>query len=168
VVTLSNDEAFESMLEQLLEALTLKVGALLDAERATLFLVDAERGELWSKVAQHEGERALDIQVPIGEGVAGWVAQSGETLNVRDAYAEPRFHAEIDRQTGYRTRTILCAPMLDAGGRPFAVAQLLNKRGGPFDADDERRFREFAAAVGVAVETWCRMRLQRADRARPA
>ena len=158
VVDMSNDEAFESMLEQVLGAFTLKVGQLLDAERTTLFLIDAEGGELWSKVAQGEGARALDIRLPLGEGVAGHVARTGATVNVPDAYADPRFQPEIDRRTGYRTRTLLCAPMLDASGHPFAVAQLLNKRGGqPFDADDERRFAEFAAAVGVIVEAWWRM-----------
>src|SRR6185295_5302512 len=129
---------------QLLIACTLKVGHLLDADRSSLFLVDFERGELWSKVAQHEGGRPLEIRLPIGAGIAGHVARTGTTLNVPDAYAEPLFNQAVDRETGYRTRTLLCAPMTDAQGRTFAVAQLLNKRSGaPFDAADERRLREF-------------------------
>ena len=161
IVLMNSDDAFESMLEQLLEACTLKIGQLLDADRATLFLVDRARGELWSKVAQHEGERPLEIRLPLTEGIAGQVARTGTTLNIPDAYAEPLFLRDVDQRTGYRTRTILCAPMLDADGRPFAVAQLLNKRGAErFDADDERRFREVAAAVGLIVETWWRMRLR--------
>jgi putative ABC transport system ATP-binding protein len=160
-----NTEAFESMLEQLLKACTLKIGQLLEADRATLFLIDEERGELWSKVAQHEGEHLLEIRLPIGQGIAGHVARTGTVLNVPDAYAEPLFHQEVDRETGYRTRSILCAPMCDARGRTFAVAQLLNKRSGaPFGADDERRFREFATAVGVIVETWRDMRERGAAR----
>jgi putative ABC transport system ATP-binding protein len=156
-----NDEAFDSMLEQLLEACTLKIGQLLEAERATLFLVVWERGELWSKVAQHHGERPLEIRLPVGVGVAGHVARTGAVLNVPDAYAEPVFQRTVDQQTGYRTRSLLCAPMCDAQGRAFAVVQLLNKRGGvPFDATDERRFREFAAAIGVIVETWWGMRVR--------
>ncbi len=157
VIDMSSDEAFESMLEQVFEAFTLKVGQLLGAERATLFLIDRARGELWSKVAQSEGGRALDIRLPLGEGIAGHVARTGETVNVADAYADPRFQPDVDRRTGYRTRTLLCAPMVDRGGTPFAVTQLLNKTGGVFGPDDEARFREFAAAVGVIVETWWRM-----------
>jgi len=155
VLEMSNNAAFESMLEQVLEAFTLKIGDLLHADRASLFLVDETRSELWSKVAQHEGERPLEIRLPVGAGIAGHVARTGATLNVPDAYAEPLFRQEVDRETGYRTRTILCAPMRDSHGQTFAVAQLLNKRTGePFDALDERRLREFAGAVGVIVETW--------------
>ena len=154
-----NDDAFESMLEQLLQSCTVKIGQLLDADRATLFLVDPDRGELWSQVAQHDDERPLEIRLPIGEGIAGHVARTGTARNVPDAYADPLFRQEVDRQTGYRTRSLLCAPMCDAEGRTIAVAQILNKRSGaPFDASDERRFREFAGAVGIIVETWRGMR----------
>src|SRR5262249_4076302 len=76
------------------QACTLKIVQLLDADRATLFLVDSERGELWSKVAQHQGERPLEIRVPMDRGVAGHVARTGRILNVPDAYAEPIFQSE--------------------------------------------------------------------------
>jgi putative ABC transport system ATP-binding protein len=157
-IDLGNTEAFESMLEQVLGAFTLKIGQILGAERATLFLVDEARGELWSKVAQAEGARALEIRVPLGEGIAGHVARTGTVLNVPDAYAEPLFRKAIDEQTGYHTRSVLCAPLADRAGRTFAVAQLLNKRGGAaFDATDETRFRELAASMGVILESWWRM-----------
>jgi putative ABC transport system ATP-binding protein len=152
---MSNHEAFESMLEQVLEAFTFKVGEILRADRSTLFLVDRERGELWSKVAENEGGRPLEIRVPIGAGIAGHVAATGETLNVTDAYAEPRFNPEVDRRTGYRTRSVLCVPITDTAGRTFAVAQLLNKADGQaFGPEDERRFREFAGSIGVILESW--------------
>src|SRR5262249_8340413 len=91
-----NADAFESMLEQLLDSCTLNIAQLLDADRATLFLVDPERGELWSKVAQHEGERSLEIRLPIDAGIAGHVARTGVPLNVPDAYAEPLFRQDVD------------------------------------------------------------------------
>jgi energy-coupling factor transporter ATP-binding protein EcfA2 len=154
VLELSNSAAFESQLDEVLEAFTLKLGSLLDAERATLFLVDAERGELWSKVVQDERE----IRVPLGAGIAGRVAATGQAMNVPDAYAEPLFNRAVDDATGYRTRSLLCMPIADAAGRVFAVMQLLNKRdGGAFSADDERLFRDFIARVGVVLEAWSAM-----------
>jgi ABC-type methionine transport system ATPase subunit len=163
IIDMSNTTAFESMLEQVLESFTLKIGEILDADRVSLFLVDEQRGELVSKVAQHDGEKSLDIRVPLNAGIAGRVAASGQALNVPDVYAEPLFNRAIDQQTGYRTRTLLCVPILDHHGRVFAVAQVLNKRGGgPFGLDDEERFAEFANSLGVVLESWWQMARRRA------
>jgi putative ABC transport system ATP-binding protein len=160
VIDLSEHDAFESMLEQVLEALTTKLGGVVGAERATLFLIDRDRGELWSKVSQETEEIRFSMQA----GVAGYVARTGKPLNVRDAYREPLFNPEIDRRTGYRTRSILCMPVLDSRGEVFAVMQLLNKAGGDFDAADEKTFRDSAAAIALALEAWSRMRDARARR----
>jgi len=167
VVEMSNTEAFESMLEQILETFTLKIGDILDADRVSLFLVDDARGEMISKVAQHDGERALDIHVPLGAGIAGTVARTGVPMNIPDAYAEPLFNRAVDEATGYRTRNILCVPVLNRHGRVFAVAQILNKRDGrTFDAADEQRFAAFSAHLGVVLESWWEM--ARAKRSAPA
>lgn len=158
MIDLSNTAAFESMIEQVIDTFTVKVGQLLRADRVTLFLVDAERGELWSKVAQSDGEKPLDIRIPITAGIAGKVATTGKSLNIPDAYDEPLFNREVDQRTGYRTRSILCVPIVDRQGRTFAVAQLLNKASGvPFDVEDERRFHELATSLGVILESWWRM-----------
>jgi putative ABC transport system ATP-binding protein len=155
VLALSGDAAFESMLDQVLEAFTRRIGELLRADKATLFVVDAERGELWSKVAAGE-ER--EIRIPLAAGVAGFVARTGRPLNVPDAYAEPLFNRRVDEETGYRTRSLLGMPMVNAAGRVFAVFQLLNKEGGqPFDASDEKLFSELAGRLGVILETWATM-----------
>jgi putative ABC transport system ATP-binding protein len=155
VMRMSNHEAFESMLEQVLEAFTLKIGELLHADRATLFVVDERRRELWSKVV----EKAEEIRIPLTSGIAGRVATTGEPMNIPDAYAEALFNPAVDEATGYRTRSILCMPMKDSGGRVFAVMQLLNKAGGqPFDGRDEEIFRDFADRMGVILETWTSMR----------
>jgi adenylate cyclase len=152
------------MLEQVLEAFTLKIAALLGADRATLFLLDEERGELWSKVA---AGAAGEIRIPRGSGIAGAVAASGRTLNVAEASTDPRFDASVDRRSGYTTRSVLCVPLLDSQQRVFGVAQLLNKAtGGPFDAGDEQRARAFMGSVGVILESWWRM--ARAARPRSA
>jgi adenylate cyclase len=79
-------------------------------------------------------------------------------MNLADAYESPFFNRRVDQATGYRTRSMLCAPIFDRQHRPFAVAQLINKKGGvPFDARDEAALGEFAASIGVILESWCQM-----------
>jgi putative ABC transport system ATP-binding protein len=158
VTELSHDDAFESMFEEVLAAFTLRFGEQMGAERASIFLVDAARRELVLKVAQQEGGRPLDVRIPLGRGVAGRVASTGEGLRIDDAYASPLFNPEVDRASGFKTRNIVCVPIEDRSGAVFAVAQLLNKRSGaPFDAGDEERFRAFTSGVAPILEAWVRM-----------
>jgi adenylate cyclase len=96
--------------------------------------------------------------MPIDQGIAGHVATSGETLRIDDAYSHPLFNPAADRETGFRTRSILCLPLRDREGRVFAVAQLLNRRDGEsFDTADEERFAKFAGSIGLILETWSRL-----------
>lgn len=158
-IELINDEALETMLEQILEAFTLKIGQILQADRTTIFMVDRDKQELWSKIAQSNDEERLEIRVPIGNGIAGHVADTGEYLNIPDAYASDLFNRKTDAETGYRTRSILCMPVFNkAQESVVAVVQLLNKldsnaRPIPFDDQDERSFREFASSIGVILES---------------
>ncbi|MEB3210618.1 MAG: GAF domain-containing protein [Leptolyngbyaceae bacterium] len=154
-IDLINNEALETLLEQILEAFTLKIGQILQADRTTIFLVDDERDELWSKVAQGEGEQSLEIRIPLNAGIAGHVATTGEYLNIPDAYAHPLFNRDVDRQTGYRTRNILCMPIFSKErDQVVAVVQLLNKQAQmPFDGYDEQMFRQFADSIGIILES---------------
>jgi adenylate cyclase len=154
-IELINTESLELMLEQLLEAFTLKIGQILQADRTTIFLVDREREQLWSKIAQGEGGESLELRVPMNIGIAGYVATTGAYLNIPDAYAHPLFNKEIDRETGYRTRNILCMPIFNTKqNQVVAVVQLLNKSGGQFfNSTDEQRFREFADSIGIILES---------------
>jgi putative ABC transport system ATP-binding protein len=155
---MSKNEAFQSMLEQALEAFTFKLGSILEAERASLFLVDDDRKELWLKVAQAEGGKPVDIRMPMNAGIAGHVASTGRILRIDEAYGHPLFNPAVDRQTGFRTRSILSVPVQDRRGKVFAVAQLLNRTDGkPFDEKDETRFRELVSSIGVILETWWRL-----------
>ncbi len=155
---LASNEAFESMLDQALEAFADRIGRMLGADRCSLWLIDRENAELWSKVARDAGDRPIAIRIPMDKGIAGSVATSGTTLNIPDAYADPRFDATTDQRTGYRTRNILCVPLIDNHGTVFGVAQLLNKQGpNPFDAADESRFRDFMESMGVILESWWHM-----------
>jgi putative ABC transport system ATP-binding protein len=155
VMTLGADEAFEVMLANMLEVLTLKVGQLIDADRVSLLLGDDARGELYSMVVQPEGDRPVEIRIPATTGIAGHVYRSGEPMNVPDAYDSPLFNREVDQRTGYRTRSVLCMPVTDREGRPFGVMSLLNKKGADaFDARDEHAVRELASSIGVILRTW--------------
>jgi putative ABC transport system ATP-binding protein len=160
---LATDEAFRSMLDRALRAFTRKLGKLLDAERASLFLVDPERQELWLTIAQEAEQTVSELRIPMSAGVAGYVARTGETVRVDDAYADPRFDQKMDRDTGFRTRSILSVPLKNTRGEVFAVSQLLNRGDGkPFDAADEKRFTEFLQPIAVMLETWWSMtRLRR-------
>jgi signal transduction histidine kinase len=120
-------------LDQLLELILGKITDLLEADRATLYLLDEQRGLLLSRIMI--GDEARSIELPLGEGIAGHVAKIGRTVRVKDAYRDKRFRREWDELTGYRTRSILAAPMKNHVGRIIGVIQVLNK--GKEDADDE-------------------------------
>ena len=148
---LANDVAFKSMLSQGLFAFTRKLGQLLDADRASLFIV--EQNSLVLRVAQ-DIETIGEVRIPLGSGIAGAVAQGGESICIDNAYADSRFNQDVDKQTGYRTRSILCLPVKNHEGRVFAVAQLLNRKDGqPFDQGDEQRFADFIQSIGIILET---------------
>jgi sigma-B regulation protein RsbU (phosphoserine phosphatase) len=121
-----------------------------DAERGTLYLVDESTHEIWSLIAH--GMERQEIRLPVGHGIAGFVAQTGETLNIPNAYAEPRFNAQVDQQTGFRTRNILCLPIRSKTGKVIAALQLLNKRQGDFTDEDADFLRTLSAHMGLALE----------------
>jgi len=120
------------------------------AERASLFLVDAQRKELWTLVAQ--GLEQKEIRLPFGKGLAGWVAESGETIALEDAYADPRFDRSVDKVSGFHTRTMLVMPVKDRSGRIVAVLQLLNKRHGSFTQDDIELLEGISVHAAIALD----------------
>jgi putative ABC transport system ATP-binding protein len=165
VMELANANTFESMIEQILESFTLKIGEVLRADRVTLLVVDHQKQQLWSKVAESAAGSRVDIRIPLTTGIAGHVATTKRAVNTADAYTHPLFNREIDARTGYRTRSLLCMPIVDAHDRIVAVVQLLNKEGGgAFDESDERQFAEFARSMAVLLETWATMRMQQPAR----
>ncbi len=123
---------------------------LLNADRCTLFMHDEKTGELWSQVAQ--GLESREIRFPAHLGIAGSVFTSGETINIPDAYADDRFNPDVDKRTGYRTRSILCQPVRNKNGKIIGVTQVLNRQDGPFTETDERRLRAFSSQASIAIE----------------
>ena len=149
----------ERDLDALLGLIAETMTQALDAERATIFLVDPDRRELYSAVAL----RSDEIRVPIGVGIAGAVAETGRTINIQDAYADERFNKEIDRRSGFRTRSLLTFPMRSRGegAAIIGVFQAINKRGGTFTEDDEEIGEALASSAAVAVENAQLLREQR-------
>ena len=139
-------------IEELIDRIVQTASRVMKAERASLFLVDETTGDLWSQVAEGEGTRVL--RVPKGSGIAGWVAQHGDLLNIPDAYRDDRFNREMDRKTGFRTKSILCGPVRNLQGRIIGVVQVMNKKGCPFDPSDEPPCRAFAYQAAIAVENF--------------
>ena len=150
---LASDEAFQSLLEQALRAFARRVGSLLNAERVSLMLIDRDTDELVVRISQDLQESG-ELRLPLGSGIAGAVAKTGQTIRIDDAYADSRFNQEIDKQTGFRTRSILCLPLHDQSGEVFGVTQLLNRCDDqPFDLGDEEKFAHFAESLGVILDT---------------
>lgn len=120
------------------------------ADRGTVFLMDKEHDEIWSLVglglAQHE------IRLATSKGIAGHVARTAETINLKDAYADPRFEPEVDRRLGYKTNTLLCLPILNKDNEVVGVIQLLNRSGGPFTTSDEDFLRALSDHCALALE----------------
>ncbi|MEM7712598.1 MAG: GAF domain-containing protein [Cyanobacteria bacterium P01_A01_bin.68] len=153
-IELINNEALETMLEKVLEAITLKIGQILQAEHTTIFLVDHDKGQLWSKVPQNNINKALEIRTPINVGIPGHVASTGQYLNIAETTTHPLFSPELEKQLGYKIENILCMPVLSSKNQIVAVVQLANKAGEiPFDSDDETCFREFAESIGIILES---------------
>lgn len=122
----------------------------LNAERATLFIVDKENDELWSQTGT--GIEQTEIRIPIDKGIAGEVAVSGTAQIINDPYSHAQFNKEIDHKTGFITKSILCVPMKNVKGEILGVFQILNKRAGKFTQEDEQFLSAMAASTGVAVE----------------
>lgn len=124
--------------------------AVVNADRCSIWVVERDRNEMWTKVAHGEKET---IRMPIGVGIAGQVAKTGEIINIPDAYADPRFNRQIDKATGYRTRNILAVPMRNTRGDVTGVAQALNRKDGvPFNDEDVELLLALGANAASALE----------------
>ncbi|HVY32416.1 MAG TPA: GAF domain-containing protein [Polyangiaceae bacterium] len=138
-------------LDDLLELILGKLTELVEADRATLYLLDEAHDELVSRMVV--GEQVRSIRMKVGHGIAGLVAQTGRALRVRDAYADPRFERDWDMLTGYRTHSILAAPLKNHVGRTIGVIQILNKRGADeFTTEDENILSALSTQAAVAID----------------
>ncbi|HBC54511.1 MAG TPA: adenylate/guanylate cyclase domain-containing protein, partial [Alphaproteobacteria bacterium] len=142
--------ASEINLGPLLQMIINAITTLLEADRTSLFLNDEKTQELFTHIGQ--GLETSTIRIPNSVGIAGTVFTSGKTVNIPHAYADLRFNPSFDKQTGYFTRSILCVPVANKEGKIIGVTQVLNKRGGPFSAEDEARLKAFTSQISMALE----------------
>lgn len=137
-------------LDRLLQIILDAALQIVDAENGTLYLVDGVRQELWSKVLR--GATLVEIRLPIGRGIAGFVASTGETIRIDDAYLDPRFNPDFDSRTGFRTRSMLCLPVRNKEKEIVGVLQLLNKRDQSFSSEDEEVISALSVHSAIALE----------------
>ncbi|MEG4484942.1 GAF domain-containing protein [Microcoleus sp. D2_18a_B4] len=167
-----DERGFDAVLYEMLQKITLKIGELLNADRATIFIFDEQPNELWAMVAKDENGKSLEIRVPAHVGIAGEVATEKKVVNIPyDFYDDPRSvnAKKVDDITGYRTSTMLAMPLLnEETGKLIAVVQLINKLKpnhqdyGTLDEQidkvgftqaDEQVFREFAPSIRLILES---------------
>ncbi len=142
--------AVETNLDTLLTIIAKEINIALEADRCTVFLLDTEKNELWSKVAL--GVDLQEIRFSANLGIAGYVVQTGETINITDAYNDKRFNKEIDNKTGYETKSILCMPIRNMSHEIIGAFQVLNKKGGHFTQKDEDLLIAIGSSAGIALE----------------
>lgn len=146
LVDLSSLLAREVDLDALLSSACERLSEALSADRASIWLVDAEQGDLVTRVAQLP--EVPQLRLSLDRGIAGYVARTGATVRVDDATRDPRFDPSVDRETGYTTRSMLVVPIREHADAPVrGVVQLLNRQDGPFDEEDER----YLEALGMQL-----------------
>jgi Nif-specific regulatory protein len=140
----------EQDLAALLEVIAREAARLLDCDRSSIFFLDRDRCELWSRAALGTDE---DLRFDARLGIAGEVALTGSAVVVQDAYSDARFNPSIDARLGYRTRCILAVPLFGRDGRVLGVFEVLNKRSGSFHQNDQKILVELGGHASLAMET---------------
>lgn len=140
----------EHDLATLLTLIAREASRLLDAELASLFLLDAQRHELWAKVSFDADET---LRFDADQGIAGEALRTGQPIRVDDVSRDKRFFAGVDSTTGHRTRSVLALPLKNLRGESVGVFEVLNKTSGAFTDDDVELARLLASQMSIALET---------------
>ncbi len=140
--TIKIDEVLKNIVEVATE--------LTDADRGTLYLIDKEKNELWSLIAM--GTEIKEIRLKIGEGMAGYVARTGEILNIKDVSKDPRYRSDFDKTSGYVTKNALTFPIKNKKGEIIGVLQLLNSKKGEFSKYDEELLNAMSIHSAIALQ----------------
>ena len=150
LLQITNDMAASQTLDNALETLVEITTSTIGGERGTIFLNDENSKELYSRVAQ--GNFRREIRIMNTKGVAGWVFSHKEGAIIPDAYKDDRFDKSVDMRTGYRTKSILCAPLKTVGGEVIGVSQILNKIVGKFNEDDLEILEAMTKQAAIAIQ----------------
>ncbi len=137
-------------LDDLLQNITDVSVDLAGADRGTLYLVEKNKDQLWSKITV--GNTPKEIRLKIGDGLAGWAAKYGETINIEDAYSDERFDMSYDNLSGYQTKSVLCYPVKNKEGEVISVIQLLNSKNGAFSNLDVELLDLISTHVALALQ----------------
>jgi phosphoserine phosphatase RsbU/P len=141
----------EIHLDRMLAIMVSEVTHAMAAERTSLFLYDEEKKELFTKVA--EGMQQAEIRVAVGVGIAGTTAATRQSINIRNAYTDPRFDSTADKYSGFTTRSVLSTPILSNKNKLLGIVQVLNKISGEaFNSDDEEFLQAICAHLAVTLE----------------
>ncbi len=139
-------------LDEVLRRVIAELNRSFRVEAGSILLVDPERNDLYFATTLEGGlERFLDVRLPLGVGIVGDVAQTGQPALVNNPAADPRFYGKISSDVGFTARDILCVPLISRD-RVIGVIELLNKEGGDFDPEDLERLQGIAGTVAVAIE----------------
>ncbi|MBS4000673.1 MAG: GAF domain-containing sensor histidine kinase, partial [Desulfobulbaceae bacterium] len=137
-------------IDEVLNSIVNAATSLTNADRGTLYIFDREKGELWSRIIR--GENIEEIRLKLGQGIAGWVAENGETVNLEDVSADERFDSRTDLMTGYETKSMLCFPIKNKDELTVGVLQLINSSKGKFLQTDEDLLAALSAHAAIALE----------------
>ncbi len=140
-------QVFETV--PLLEAIANEATRMLDCDRASIFLWDRPNRKLLACPAL--GVEGRTLLLPDDAGIVGTVVQTGQTIRVDEAYSDPRFNQNVDKASGYRTRNLLCVPLLDSDGKLIGAFEGINKIRGGFDTDDEDILTQLGIQAAVAL-----------------
>lgn len=150
LVKIGQAVAAEKNIDKLMKTIAEETKEAIQADRCTVFLYDKETDELWSKVAL--GLESTELRFKSDQGLAGHVFKTGETINIKDAYSDSRFNKNIDKETGYKTKTILCMPIKNINQETIGVFQVLNKLTGYFSEEDEDLLVTIGSSAGISLE----------------
>lgn len=150
LVKIGQAVAAEKNIDKLMQTIAEETKEAMQADRCTVYLYDKEHDELWSKVALGLG--STELRFKSNQGLAGHVFQTGETINIKDAYSDSRFNKNIDKETGYKTKTILCMPIKNINQETIGVFQVLNKITGYFTEEDEDLLVTIGSSAGISLE----------------
>ena len=150
LVNIGQAVAAEKDIDTLIKTIAEETKTAMNADRCTVFLYDKEKNELYSKVAT--GLDTKELRIPADKGIAGHVVKTGETINIKDAYNDKRFNPDVDKKTGYRTKTILCMPIKNFNQEIIGVFQVINKFDEYFTPDDEDLLVAIASSAGISLE----------------
>ncbi len=151
LLELQQELALEANVDRVLTRIVATAMKMLDCERATLYVIDTGKNELWSRVLTESELR--EIRLPLdGRSLAAEVGRTGQLLRIDAPYEDPRFDPSVDARSGFRTRSMLVAPIDARDRRRLGVLQAVNDHEGAFQEEDERLIQALAGSAGVALE----------------